>query len=59
MLWGLVDGEFALATALWASAYFWLGSRYEERRLVARYGDAYRDYRNRVPAFIPWKGRAA
>ena len=59
VLWGLVDGEFALATALWASAYFWLGSRYEERRLVARYGDAYRDYRNRVPAFIPWKGRAA
>jgi protein-S-isoprenylcysteine O-methyltransferase Ste14 len=59
VLWGLVDSEFALATALWASAYFWIGSRYEERRLIARYGDAYRAYRVRVPAFIPWKGRVA
>lgn len=58
ILWGLVDGEFSLATALWASAYFWVGSRFEERRLIARYGDAYRDYRARVPAFVPWKGRA-
>jgi methanethiol S-methyltransferase len=58
ILWGLVDSEFALATAIWASAYFWLGSRYEERRLIARYGEAYRHYRANVPAFLPWKGRA-
>jgi len=58
VLWGLVDGEFALATAIWASAYFWLGSRFEERRLIARYGDAYRRYRASVPGFVPWKGRA-
>ena len=58
ILWGLVDSEFALATAIWASAYFWLGSRYEERRLIARYGEAYRRYRTQVPAFVPWRGRA-
>lgn len=58
VLWGLADGEFSLATAVWASAYFWLGSLFEERRLVARYGAAYRHYRARVPAFVPWKGRA-
>jgi hypothetical protein len=58
LLWGLADGEFALATAVWASACFWLGSRFEERRLAARYGDAYRRYRDGVPAFVPWRGRA-
>ena len=59
VLWGLADNEFSLATAVWATLYFWIGSRFEECRLVARYGDAYRVYRRRVPAFVPWKGRAA
>lgn len=57
-LWGLVDSEFALATAIWVSACFWLGSRFEERRLIARHGAAYCAYRARVPALVPWRGRA-
>ena len=35
-----------------ATAYFWIGSWHEERRLLAAYGDAYRPYVNGpVPFF--------
>ncbi|MCH8486142.1 MAG: isoprenylcysteine carboxylmethyltransferase family protein [Candidatus Cyclonatronum sp.] len=33
--------------------YFVIGSRFEERRLLARFGDSYAEYRKQVPAFIP------
>jgi protein-S-isoprenylcysteine O-methyltransferase Ste14 len=58
ILWGRVDGEFELATAVWGSVYLLIGTWFEERRLKRLYGPAYADYRRRVPAFIPWKGRA-
>ena len=59
VLWGHAQTEFALATALWGSVYLVIGAGFEERRLIDRYGDAYRTYRARVPAFVPWRGRAA
>jgi protein-S-isoprenylcysteine O-methyltransferase Ste14 len=58
ILWGAVDGPFQLATAAWGSLYLVIGTWLEERRLLQRYGQAYADYRARVPAFIPWKGLA-
>ncbi|WP_109120276.1 methyltransferase [Azospirillum sp. TSO22-1] len=58
MLWGVVADERALATALWASLYLLAGMRHEERALEALYGDAYRDYKTKVPALLPWRGRA-
>lgn len=57
-LWGAVDSRFMLDTAILASVYLWIGTISEERKLVALYGDAYRDYRRRVPAILPWRGRA-
>ncbi len=57
-LWGVVDDALGLSTALWATFYLLIGMTLEERRLVARYGDAYRRYRERVPALAPWRGRA-
>lgn len=50
-----------LLTALLATAYFVLGSALEERKLIAYYGDAYRDYRRRVPALVPlpWRRLSA
>ena len=33
--------------------YLVLGSRLEERKLIAEYGEAYRDYCRRVPGLIP------
>jgi len=58
LLWGRAGTEAELATALWATAYFVVGAHFEEKRLIDRYGDAYRNYRDTVPGFIPWRGRA-
>ena len=33
--------------------YFWVGSNHEEKDLVRRFGDSYRDYQDEVPKFIP------
>jgi len=57
ILWGLAQDHFGLATAVWGSAYLVIGSRFEERKLLRLYGQAYADYRRRVPAFVPWRGR--
>lgn len=37
-----------------ATIYFYLGAIHEERRLAAEFGDAYRQYQEEVPAFIPF-----
>ena len=42
-----------LAFACGATAYFYVGSIFEERKLVAEFGDAYRDYQKRVPRLVP------
>jgi len=53
VLWGLVHDDFTLATATWATAYFLIGSRYEERRLHKLYGDDYARYCRAVGGFLP------
>lgn len=45
-----------LTSALMISLYFWIGSLFEERKLVKLYGDVYRTYRQRVPGLIPVPG---
>lgn len=50
--------HFGLATAIFGSLYLIVGTWSEERKLIALYGQDYIDYRRRVPAFIPWRGRA-
>jgi protein-S-isoprenylcysteine O-methyltransferase Ste14 len=37
--------------------YFAIGSLHEERRLLAEFGHAYRDYQRQVPWLIPTRGR--
>jgi len=58
LLWGLAQSPFGVATAVWGTLYFLIGTWFEERKLLAQHGAAYRAYRRRVPAFVPWKGRA-
>lgn len=58
VLWGAAWTPFGLATAIFGSGYLLIGTYYEERRLLVRYGEAYATYRDSVPAFIPWRGPA-
>jgi protein-S-isoprenylcysteine O-methyltransferase Ste14 len=58
ILWGAAASPLGLATAVWGSLYLLAGTWFEERRSLARYGQAYADYRARVPAYVPWRGRA-
>ncbi|MBI1276488.1 MAG: DUF1295 domain-containing protein [Anaerolineaceae bacterium] len=49
--------ESLLAFNIGATIYFIAGSILEERKLVAVYGEAYRDYQRRTPALIPFTNR--
>ena len=57
ILWGGATGDFGLATAVWGSAYLAVGAGFEDRKLLVLYGNEFRDYKDRVPAVIPWLGR--
>lgn len=54
---GAIRTEFDAATAFWAILYILIGTYFEERSLVTRYGAEYETYRRQVPAYFPWKGR--
>lgn len=57
MIWATpeLSADRLLFNLLWSSWIF-LGSHWEEKDLVAEFGDEYRDYQGRVPMLIPWKG---
>jgi protein-S-isoprenylcysteine O-methyltransferase Ste14 len=46
-----------LALNLGLSLYIYIGSIFEERRLLAEFGQAYQDYRAQVPRLIPYPRR--
>jgi protein-S-isoprenylcysteine O-methyltransferase Ste14 len=48
-----VQTQNSAATAAAVVAYFYIGTFFEERRLSRTYGEAYREYRRRVPRFFP------
>ncbi|MGH1482446.1 MAG: methyltransferase family protein [Geminicoccales bacterium] len=55
IIWARVTNEFALATAIWASIYIVIGTKLEEGRLFAKYGEEYSAYKSKVPMYLPWK----
>jgi len=57
LLGGAVS-EFGIQTALWGCLYLWVGTWFEERSLVKQYGRVYLEYKEKVPAIFPFKGRA-
>lgn len=58
LLWTRDLNAAWLVSAVVVTVYVWLGSRREEEKLIALYGDAYREYRRRVPAMLPWPGKS-
>lgn len=57
--WGAPDMSVGhLVFALATTGYILIAVRLEERDLIAHFGDVYRRYRERVPAFFPLPGRA-
>ncbi len=57
LVWTRDMNEAWLVSALAITLYFKVGSWFEERKLVAFHGDAYRRYREKVPGLLPlpWK----
>ncbi|MGA8754662.1 methyltransferase family protein [Candidatus Deferrimicrobium sp.] len=48
-----VQTRNSAATAAAAIAYFYIGTFFEERRMERKFGEAYREYKRRVPRFFP------
>jgi len=46
---------FYFVTFLCITAYFYIGSFYEEKRLVEIFGDKYKEYQEKVPRIFPIK----
>lgn len=46
-----------LALNLSITLYFWIGSIFEERKLVQDFGEAYREHQRRVPRLFPFPRR--
>ena len=57
LIWTRDMNGAMLVSAVLLTLYFVVGSLLEERKLIARHGDAYRRYAQRVPGLIPlpWK----
>ena len=58
VLWTRDMSAAMLVSALLITAYLVVGARLEERKLLARHGDAYRRYMRRVPGLLPWPGKS-
>lgn len=57
ILWSRPLDVAMVITAIAATVYLYLGSRLEDAKLVAAYGEPYARYRDRVPGLFPWPGR--
>ncbi len=53
LLWSRDLAARDLVTAILLSIYLWVGTLFEERRLLAEYGERFRRYQNTVPRFWP------
>jgi protein-S-isoprenylcysteine O-methyltransferase Ste14 len=57
LLWSILPGYSlpVFLTACILSMYLVVGTMLEERKIIARYGDSYRRYQQRVSMLFPWK----
>jgi protein-S-isoprenylcysteine O-methyltransferase Ste14 len=59
LIWSRDLDRSALASNLVLTAYVVVGTLLEERKLVAEFGEAYREHQRRVSMFVPLKWLAA
>lgn len=61
LVWTREMNAAMLLSAVMLTLYLVVGSRLEEAKLIALYGDAYRRYRERVPGLLPlpWRHLSA
>lgn len=57
IIWTREMNQTQLVSAIVVTLYLIIGSRQEENKLIAQFGDSYRDYRSQVNGLIPlpWK----
>jgi methanethiol S-methyltransferase len=57
IIWTREMNQTQLASAMVITLYLVIGSRLEENKLIAQFGDSYRNYRSKVGGLIPlpWK----
>jgi len=54
-LWPFMTVNY-LTLVICFTIYLYVGSLFEEKRLLAEFGEAYRDYQRQVPRFLPRRG---
>lgn len=60
VLWGgflIWRTDLGLSIALISTAYIYIGSKLEERKLLGHFGERYRAYQENVPALLPFSWR--
>jgi protein-S-isoprenylcysteine O-methyltransferase Ste14 len=43
-----------LTFCMGSSLYFWIGSYFEEKKMVREFGDSYLPYQKKTPRFFPF-----
>lgn len=57
LIWTRDMDAARLVSAVAITGYFWIGSRFEEAKLIDEYGEAYRTYRRSVGGLLPLPGK--
>ena len=61
IIWSREQNQLELISSILMTVYFFVGARFEERKLIQEYGESYQQYMSRVPGIIPrpWKTLSA